>query len=129
MVFSIIFSGCFIRVSYFDILTYKDLIDLKVEMKITFEEFSIRGVDTEIDLEKLKNFKLRILQLKEYEKNKQENTETIEQINILESLINEVIEKFKKERKLSPGYCENKWSIIESAFNKIIETEKSKVMR
>jgi len=129
LIFIVCLTGCIHIISPFDAITYKSLIDLKIEMKFAFEEFSVRGAESKEDLEKVQTFMVKVAQLLEYEKGKEKNIETVKQIEILNSLITEVVNRFKQQEKLSAAYCGLKWSNIESAFNKIIDSEKSKVKR
>lgn len=113
LTFAVCLTGCIHIISPFDVITYKSLIDLKVEMKYTFEEFSTRGTEGKEDLEKLQTFKVKTTQFLEYEKGKEKNSETVQQIEILDSLITEVVNRFKQQEKLSVDYCKLKWLNIE----------------
>ena len=116
-------------VSYFDAVSYKNLTDLKGEMKVAFETFSINGASGDKDLETFERFRVECSKGLEYEKGKSKNDDTVKQWEEINSLISEVVVRFKKdgENKLSPGYCKGKWKVLDTAFDIAIATENGKL--
>lgn len=121
-------AGCFSLISDYDVYTYKNLTELKGEMKIAFEKFGENGASGENDQKTLQTFLVKISQALEYEKGKNLNDDTIAQFKILSETIREVIERFESGGfKLSAGYSKAKWRILEEAFGIAIETERNKI--
>ena len=87
-------SGCIHLVSYYDSLSYKNLTDLKGEMKVFFEKASKEGAHGESDFNILKDFKIKISQAYEYEKGKKLNDDTIAQFEDIDNTVNEVLERY-----------------------------------
>ena len=98
-------------------------------MKVAFETFSVIGASGENDLEKLERFRVECSKGLEYEKGKSKNDDTVKQWEEINSLISEVVVRFKKdgENKLSPGYCKGKWKVLDTAFDIAIATENGKL--
>jgi len=129
IVLSIFIYGCQ-YVSYFDSVSYKNLTDLKAEMKVAFVSFSANGAKGEHDSETLENFKIESAKGYEYENGKGKNDNTIAQWKIIDSLIAELVQRFKSQNnELSAGYCEAKWEILEQAFDIAIATENGKLSK
>jgi hypothetical protein len=128
IIFTIGISGCHF-ISNFDTISYKNLTDLKGEMKVTFESYSVVGAKGEKDSTVLERYRTITSQGYEYEKGKAKNDNTIAQWETINSLVGEVIQRYKKDGKneLSPGYCEGKWKILETAFDIAIATENGKL--
>ncbi|OGU75248.1 MAG: hypothetical protein A2V93_00895 [Ignavibacteria bacterium RBG_16_34_14] len=115
-------------VSYFDSISYKNLTDLKGEMKVAFQSFAENGAKGEEDFKVIENFKIESSKGYEYEKGKNKNDDTIAQWKIIDSLIIETVQRFKSQNnELSAGYCEAKWEILETAFDIAIATENGKL--
>jgi hypothetical protein len=126
--FALLIYGCQ-YVSYFDSISYKNLTDLKGEMKVAFQSFSVNGAGGEQDLGTLKKFKIESSKGYEYEKGKNKNDDTIAQWKIIDSLVEETVQRFKSQNnELSAGYCEAKWEILETAFDIAIATENGKII-
>jgi len=124
----VFFTGCVHYVSYYNAITYKNLADLKGEMGVAFEIFSLEGASGENDLNTLEGFRIKIAQAREYESGKKLNDNTIAQFKILDENIREIIDRFKENaNQLSAGYCKAKWMILESAFDIAITTERGKI--
>jgi len=132
VVFALLLScysvGCLTLISEYDLHTYKNLTELKGEMRITFEKFAKNGASGESDQKKLDTFWIQISQALEYEKGKNLNNDTTAQFEILDETIREVIERFESGGlKLSAGYSKAKWRILDRAFVIAIETERNKI--
>ncbi|MFQ5603320.1 MAG: hypothetical protein ACE5HS_08645 [bacterium] len=138
-------SGCVHLVSYYDAISYKNLTDLKGEIKVFFDRAVEDGAHGEADLNILKDFKVKMSRAYEYEKGKTLNEDTIAQFAILDSTLNDVLERYKKRTWnsenncedspatspekgcLTATYCESKWKVLETAFDIAITTERSKL--
>ena len=127
ILFILFLSGCHF-VSYYDSISYKNLTDLKGEMKVAFDAFSKNGAKGESDFSVLKNFKTELSKGYEYEKGKGKNGDTVAQWEILNNEIDEVIQRFiNNNNELSSGYCQGKWMVFDKAFDIAIETENNKL--
>lgn len=129
VIFLLLLGGCQ-YVSYFDSISYKNLTDLKGEMKVAFASFSVNGANGENDLKTLEDFRIESSKSYEYEKGKEKNDDTIAQWKIIDSLVSEVLDRFKSNSDdLSAGYCEAKWEVLETAFDIAIQTENGKLSK
>lgn len=126
LIFIILLNACQ-YVSYFDSVSYKNLTDLKGEMKVAFMNFSSNGAEGQSDLNTLKKFEIEISKGYEYEVGKQLNDNTVAQWNIINDFINETIKRFTENDGLSAGYCKAKWMILSKAFDIAIATENEKL--
>lgn len=126
--FFVVLVGCFHKVSYYDAVTYGNLTGLKAEMKLAFEEFAVNGASGIDDFRTLKEFRLKMGRLMEYEMGKELNEDTVAQLHVLDKTIREIVDRFKDNGDaLSAGYCKGKWMILEQAFDVAIATERGKL--
>lgn len=128
LIFVIVLNACQ-YVSYFDSVSYKNLTDLKGEMKVAFTNFSSTGAKGESDLNTIKRFEIEISKGYEYEVGKQLNDNTVAQWKIINDFINETIKRFEENDGLSAGYCKGKWMILNKAFDIAISTENEKLKK
>lgn len=138
-------TGCSF-VSHYDSMSYKQLTDLKGEMKVFFENCQNDGASGDAALYKLNNFKKKSAQAYEYEKGKKLNDDTVAQLKIIDDTVSGIIDIYKsnmmegtecKERKdkvliaelgcLKPVYCKAKWKIFSEKFDIAIATENLKI--
>ena len=123
-------AGCTSLVSDYDIHTYRNLTELKGEIKVAFAGFAENGASGEGDGLLIHGFTIRIAQALEYEKGKALNDNTSAQFEILEKTIQEIESRFKEDgNKLSKGYCKAKWMVLNRAFDLAIETERNKIQK
>lgn len=141
-------GGCVHLVSYYDSLSYKNLTDLKAEMRVFFESCKINNIATGPNaLKSINDFVLTSAKAYEYEKGKKVNDDTISQLAIIEKTVLDVKSRYEKNKVveskckaraddetpdeqsgcLSKGYCLGKWRVFESAFDIAIATEQSKL--
>lgn len=147
IVSTLFLSACNNTVSYYDAVSYKNLTDLKGEMKVLFDECSTSAAAGKDTLNMIKGFKVSSARAYEYEKGKKLNDDTIAQLEILDRTVNDVLQRYKKNRVtdsgkcqaresgsdedtgcLTVGYCIAKWKVLESAFDIAIETERLKIV-
>lgn len=146
---ALLLSGCWQTVSYYDALSYKNLTDLKGEAKVFFGHCEVSGVTGSAALLDVKSLVLASAQAYEYEAGKTLNDDTVAQLEIIESLMFDVSERFQAGQFnaengrcesvadsqtleqsrvcLSAGYCRAKWLVLDTAFDIAIATEKSKL--
>lgn len=138
-------SGCVHLVSYYDAISYKNLTDLKGEMKVFFDRAAKDGAHGESDLNILKDFKIKISKAYEYEKGKKLNDDTVAQFKELDKFLDETLANYptrtwNSENKcespaaespekgcLTSTYCDLKWKVLETAFDIAITTERLKL--
>ncbi|MCO7188579.1 MULTISPECIES: hypothetical protein [unclassified Pseudoalteromonas] len=140
-------SGCVHLVSYYDSVSYKNLTDMKGEMKVFFQSCQKEVAKGEYALSAIDGFVLSSAKAYEYEKGKGLNDDTISQLKTLEKTIVEVKSRYSsnvysgstceaRAEGVAPdastgcltiGYCIAKWKILETAFDIAITTEQSKI--
>jgi len=146
LIFSVLtITGCSF-VSHYDSMSYKQLTDLKGDMKVFFESCQSDGGSGDSTLLRLNDFKKASARAYEYEKGKQLNDDTAAQLEIIDDTVSKVIKRYKlnvidgatcKERQdkklvvetgcLTSGYCEGKWKALDKMFDIAISTENSKI--
>ena len=145
MVGALFLSGCAF-VSHYDSMSYKQLTDLKGEMKVFFETCQSDGASGDSAYSTLFEFKKDSAKAYEYEKGKKLNDDTVAQLKIIDTTVSNIITRYKsnifsgtecKEREdeqqssetgcLTTGYCKGKWMVLSSKFDIAISTENSKI--
>ena len=138
-------TGCSF-VSHYDSMSYKQLTDLKGDMKVFFESCKTDGASGDSQFLRLNDFKKASARAYEYEKGKKLNDDTVAQLKIIDETISMVITRYKinvidgiecKERQdkkliaetgcLTSGYCIGKWKVLSEMFDIAISTENSKI--
>jgi len=142
---TILLAGCSL-VSHYDSMSYKQLTDLKGEMKVFFENCQNDGASGKAALYKLNDFKKKSAQAYEYEKGKKLNDDTVAQLKIIDETVSGTIDIYKsnamvgtecKEREdnslivesgcLKQIYCKAKWKAFSEKFDIAIATENLKI--
>jgi len=144
---TVLFAGCSF-VSYYDSVSYKNLTDLKGEMKVVFDDCMSNTIAGEKGLELLKSFQTKSSQAYEYENGKGNNDDTVAQLAIIRDTVGELLPRYEKNVSggpkqckarsedsvvdastgcLTSGYCKAKWKILEFAFDIAISTENLKI--
>ena len=138
-------SGCGF-VSHYDSISYKQLTDLKGEMKVFFETCKEEAASGNSVYSELSEFKKNSAKAYEYEKGKKLNDDTVAQLKIIDNTVSVIIDRYKTnamtagkciERSdgkksadtgcLTIGYCTAKWMVMSSKFDIAIDTENSKI--
>ncbi|HEB54870.1 MAG TPA: hypothetical protein ENI98_00930 [Gammaproteobacteria bacterium] len=142
---AMLLTGCSL-VSHYDSTSYKQLTDLKGEMKVFFEICQNDGASGDAVFYKLNNFKKKSAQAYEYEKGKKLNDDTVAQLKIIDETVSGAIRIYKSNvmdgakcetRKdkgfiaetgcLKPVYCKAKWKVLSEKFDIAIATENLKI--
>lgn len=116
----VVVARCTSLVSYYDPTTYTNLTHLKPEVVFLYETFTHDTVDTT----KIREIRLRLAQVYEYEKGKgAKNQETYEQIELIQGMFERHVADRMENGTWSQEHMENKKTNIEEAFDIAIETE------
>lgn len=108
---------------YYDPTTYKNLTDLKPKVAMLYETFE----EEAIDLEAVRQIRLEMGQVYEYEKGKGEkNRETARQIGLILEMFSRHVQERKNKGKWSEAQIQNRWENMEEAFDIAISTERLK---
>jgi hypothetical protein len=112
-------------VSFYDQKTYENLTLLKAETLFIYDEFTNITFDTD----KINGFKLTIEIDYEYESGKGlANVDTAEQFKVLKKIIYRHIDD-RLKLIWTPFHSTNKRELVSQAFDVIIKTERSKVVK
>jgi len=110
------------RISYFDQTTYKNLTDIKPQVLLLYETFTNEEIDTML----IDNIRLKLAQTYEYEKGKDNNSETTRQIKKIQEMFERHVKDRFEKGKWTKEHLENKKENIEEAFDIAIKTERAK---
>ncbi len=119
------FSCSFLNpgITYYDATTYKSLTDLKPQVVLLYQSL----VDDSIDTREIRDIRLKLNQMLEYEKGKGlKNHETAEQIKIIRDMFENDIQHRMKNGKWSVAQMNNQVENISDAFDIAISTERLK---
>lgn len=110
-------------ITYYDATTYKNLTELKPQVVFLYETFA----DDSIDGREIRNVRLKIAQMVEYEKGKgPKNHETAEQMRIIQKMFESDVEHRRKNGKWSSAQRQNQVENISDVFDIAITTERLK---
>jgi hypothetical protein len=109
--------------TYYDATTYKNLTDLKPEVMMLYDSFSMEKIDS-IKIDKIT---LKFAQIYEYEKGKGEkNKETYVQIRMIDEMFKRHLKDRIDSGSWSHTHLENQKENIAEAFDIAIRTESLK---
>jgi hypothetical protein len=140
-------SACARQISYYDVISYKNLTDLSAETRLLTDDCVNKHASGAAYYARLSHLRLMSAQALEYEKGKSVNENTIEQLKLINKSILSLHDRFGKnwmvngkcvEKSdtrqldfvkgcLKPQYCANKMQIMEKKFRIAIETESLKI--
>ena len=140
-------SACARQISYYDVISYKNLTDLSAETRLITDDCINKQARGAAYYERLLHLRLMSAQALEYEKGKSLNTDSIEQLKLINKSILSLHDRYGKnmisngkcvEKSnsaqldfargcLRPKYCENKMEIMQEKFSIAIETESLKI--
>ena len=110
-------------ITYYDPTTYRNLTEIKPQVVLLYDSFS----DEPIVEQEIKQVRLRIAQMLEYEKGKgPKNTETIEQIKLIRDMFEDDISHRRKNGVWNNSQQKNQIENISDAFDIAIATERLK---
>lgn len=110
-------------ITYYDSTTYKNLTDLKPEVALLYEGFTLQ----EFDSVGARGISLKLAQIFEYEKGKgPENRTTFEQIGILRDMIQRHVDDRVQRGPWSAAHRANEVENMSDAFDIAIQTEQLK---
>ena len=119
----LVFTRCASFITYYDPITYTNLIELKPEVVFLYETFTTDSADTE----KIAEIRLRFAQIREYERWKGEkNKETYEQVETIQDMFERHVNDRLEKGPWVRDHFENKKTNIEEAFDGAIQTERLK---
>ena len=119
--------GCAVPISYYDVTTYTNLTELKVEMSMLIESFDSKPV-TENETS-INAVTLRFRKAYEYERGKGNlNSDTMQQFKGIERLFNDDITQYREKGPggLGPKYFQEAARVLQQAFDIVIATENEK---
>lgn len=120
--------GCAHLISYYDPISYKNLVDLKTETISLIDNISASSSQLNY-LGKLEGLKSNIEKASEYEKGKQLNDDTFAQFEEIIKMMDGIVITLKEKQGLSPVYLKEKRLKFEKAFDMAIDTEASKLKK
>ncbi|MCD6594407.1 hypothetical protein J7L68_01855 [bacterium] len=110
------------RTSYYDPTTYKNLTYIKPQVLLLYETFTSEEIDTML----IDNIRLKLAQIYEYEKGKDNNSETTRQIQKIQEMFERHVKDRFEKGKWTKEHLENEKENIEEAFDIAIKTERAK---
>lgn len=123
-----VFIGCAHLISYYDPVSYKNLVDFKAETLLLIDNISASPSQLNYT-GKLEELKSNIEKASEYEKGKQLNDDTIAQFAEIIKMVDGIVLTLKEKQSLSPVYLKEKRLKFEKAFDMAIGTEESKLKK
>jgi len=120
-------ASCAIPISYYDVTSYRNLTDLKVETTVLVESFDT--VEIEKNEARIQEVHMNLLKAYEYEKGKgEDNSDTVKQIKKILELFEEDLTDYRQNAQASLGlkYFREAAVTLGQAFDIAIATENSK---
>ena len=121
----VVWIGCVHLIADYDQVTYKSLTDLKAETMLFLEKVNADQPYAEYAA-KFDDLQLQLEKVYQYEKGKKLNSDTIGQITEIRTMLQETMDRYKEQNKLSSFYLQEKIKQLETAFDLAISTENSK---
>lgn len=123
----LIMLACAVPISYYDVTTYKNLTELKVDATRLVASFDTKNPSE--NKAAVEDVVVRLQKIYEYEKGKgHANALTVEQLEKIQRLFNEKAMEYMEEGpgKLGKKYFSESATVLGQAFDIAIETESSK---
>lgn len=120
-------ASCAVPISYYDVTTYRNLTDLKVETTTLVESFDT--LDLAENEARIQMIYMSLRKAHEYEKGKgQENSETMKQFKLILGMFEDDVADYRQSAgaSLGPTYFREAAVTLAQAFDIAIATESAK---
>ncbi len=123
----VVLASCAVPISYYDVTTYRNLTDLKVETTTLVASFDT--VDLAENEARIQMVHMNLLKAYEYEKGKgQNNSDTMKQFALILGLFEDDVADYRESAgaSLGPAYFREAAVALGQAFDTAIVTENTK---